>query len=170
MIPAVAVPIVVGSMAISGTAFAKSKGPKPQVITCTGLSGATDQNNVRVSGCSSKNGTLESGGSGLFTVFQLTGTTSTGNVIDWSNGATVTYSLSAAATVAGSSKDKCPGGSSANGPIMVKLTGSVTGQTIPPSLASTDGGFKPAIKAELCVAIDSNSGFEPTLLKGTWKW
>lgn len=165
MIPALLAPVVVGSLALSGTAFAKSKGPKPATVNCTNLGGNTGTS-VTVSGCSPSAAT---GGSGVFTVFQIVSETSSGNVVTWANGATATYSLSATPILNDQKKDKCPGGDTASGPIEVKLTGSVTSQTIPANLSATDGGVKPAIKATLCVATTAQ-GFAPTLLKGTWKF
>jgi hypothetical protein len=130
---------------LADTAYAKGgPGAKPVRVSCTSVSG-NPSTGVTISGC---NEPAVTGGTGTFPGGSL-GTS--GNVtVTWNTGGTTTFSYSET-TPASSHCPVDPTSSTGAKEIEAILHGAVRSNTIPPSMASTDGGVKAAVTAKLCL-------------------
>jgi hypothetical protein len=113
-------------------------------VSCTSVSGSPSTG-VTISGC---NEPAVTGGSGTFPGGSLG--TSGSVTVTWNTGGTTTFSYSET-TPASSHCPVDPTSTTGAKEIEAILHGAVRSNTIPPSMASTDGGVKAAVTAKLCL-------------------
>jgi hypothetical protein len=161
----IGVPLLVATVALPGTALAKTKAPPAVSGLCThlaGNAGSTSGPEVpTLTGCSP---VPNAGAPGTFTFpFAASGT----SVIHWANGATTSFTFKSKTTLPTKTKKgatvpnpkfHCPAGNTIEAALKGKIPKTGNG-----SLPSGDTGLKGSVKATVCVT----AAFQLSLLPGT---